>query len=99
MKWHVVRRDRSQVRLELIDDARICGRPYISLAGSIANGYEWYSNAAVMGLGGFGGEFKDQSQDAAIETAIGQWKLRLREVVDVFLSSDFTESVEKLDGK
>lgn len=36
--------------------------------------------------------------DAAIETAIKQWKLRLQEIVDLFTDADIPESVEAEGG-
>lgn len=97
MKWNVVERDRSRVRLELFEGAGIYGRQYINLSGSIANGYKWYSGTTVMGHSGFSGTFKDESQDAAIETAIKQWDMRLQEIVDAFLNADLPVAVESLE--
>lgn len=91
------------VRVELLSEngkpgCVYLGKHYINIEGSKAKGYRWYSGTEVLGCNGFEGKFKDVSQDAAIETAIKQWKLRLQEIVDLFTDADIPESVEAEGG-
>lgn len=94
MKWRIVRRDRSKVRVELFEEGIPRNTAYINIEGSKAKGYRWYSSTEILGHGVFDGKFKDVSQDAAIETAIKQWKMRLQEIVDLFTDADIPEPVE-----
>lgn len=84
MKWRIVRRSRSFVRIELFGGDGLVGRQYIGIEGSISKGYRWYSGTNVLGYDGFEGNFKEVSQDVAIHRAVKLWKLRLQEIVNAF---------------
>lgn len=74
--------------MELFEDGLTHNVAYIHIEGSKANGYRWYSGTEILGYGGFKGTFKDVSQDAAIQTAIGRWKLRVQEIVNSFYEAE-----------
>jgi len=103
VRWRIVRKDRSVVRVELLSEngkpgCVYTGKHYINIEGSKAKGYRWYSGTEVLGCNGFEGKFKDVSQDAAIETAIKQWNLRLQEIVNSFYAAEVPESAEDKGG-
>lgn len=88
MKWRIVCRSRSFVRIELFGGDGFVGRQSIGIEGSISKGYRWYSGTNVLGYGGFEGNFKEVSQDVAIHRAVKLWKLRLQEIVNAFHAAE-----------
>ena len=93
MKWRIVHRNRSEVRVELFEDRLPRSICYILIEGSKAKGYRWYSNTEIL-MHGVGGFFKDVSQDAAIQTAINRWKLRVQEIVNSFYEAEVPGGAE-----
>lgn len=74
--------------MELFEKGRPYDVAYINIEGSKAKGYRWYSNTGILGHSEFNGTFKDVSQDAAIQTAIGRWKMRVQEIVSLFYGAE-----------
>lgn len=82
------------VRVELFENGQTRDLAYINIEGSKSKGYRWYSDTEVLGCGGFEGEFRDDSQDNAIQRAIIQWKLRFVYIANQFTISKFPGEAE-----